>query len=153
MLRHQLASGLVRRNHRRFAPDCHELFDRGVTFGLWRILLQDLLQSRQLTARRVGVALRRLRASVPQTEISIPTPNGAWRLNSPKDTVWSNVVVSAKPDGSFHMSIGTVTSKNDADVIAAVAAANAGMANSAMALGGKALDAAVSAATKAAGVP
>lgn len=87
-------------------------------------------------------------AHVPETQISIPTPNGAWMLKSPKDNTWSNVVVTAKPDGSFSMQIGTVTSKNDADVIAAVAAQNAAMADKAMTLGTTVIQAGAAAVAK-----
>jgi len=67
-------------------------------------------------------------ASVPQTELKLPTELGVFEFNSPKQIYASNVVVRTTGKGQLDVQIGTITSRNDADVIATVAAANAEMA-------------------------
>lgn len=79
-------------------------------------------------------------ATVPQTQIRIPTKLGIASIDSPKETGWTNVVIEFKADGTMKFSIGAVAAHNDANVIAAVAAANAAMADKALQLGEKAIE-------------
>ena len=69
-------------------------------------------------------------------------------LKSPKDTEWSGVDVTIRPDGSAHLVIKSVKSNNNADVIAAVAGANAQMAAQITAIAGKAIEVGAAAAVK-----
>lgn len=88
-------------------------------------------------------------ASVPATHIRIPTPTGAFELDSPKENDWRNVEASYNPaTGEVHFKVERVTSNNSAEVISSVADANAKMAGSIVALGGKALEVGAAAAMK-----
>lgn len=88
-------------------------------------------------------------ATVPSTQITLPTPNGAFKLNSPKENNWKNVKASFNPaTGEVKFEAESITSANSADVIAAVAAANASMANSVIAGGVKAIELGAAAAVK-----
>ena len=67
-------------------------------------------------------------ASVPQTELKLPTPLGKLEFISPKQIYASNVVVRTTGQGHLEVLIGTIVSRNDADVIGTLAAGNAAMA-------------------------
>ena len=67
-------------------------------------------------------------AQVPATKFTIAPKTGTLSLDSPKDIAFTNLTSSMNPDGSFNISIGSYSSKNSPDVIAAVAAENAAMA-------------------------
>lgn len=82
-----------------------------------------------LTALVAIGACQGCKTSVPQTEITLPTKLGLFKIVSPKETEWSAVTVEMSPDGTTKASIGKVATHNSADVIATVGNANAQMAD------------------------
>lgn len=88
-------------------------------------------------------------ASVPATHIEIPTPTGKFVLDSPKENDWKGVEAVYNPaTGEVRFKAEQITSNNSADVIAAVAQANATMANAVVAGGVKAIELGAAAAAK-----
>lgn len=88
-------------------------------------------------------------ASVPATRIELPTPHGKFVINSPKENTWKGVRFEFDPaTGRIVAEIKEVNSQNSADVIAAVAQANATMANAVIAGGVKAIELGAAAAAK-----
>lgn len=73
-------------------------------------------------------------STVPETVISLPTKYGLFKIVSPKETQWSNVLIELDPDGRTRATIGQVSTHNDANVIATVGAANARMSDSVISL-------------------
>lgn len=80
---------------------------------------------------------------VPATRVSFNPVTHELVIRSPKDIAISNLVATIATNGAASITIGTYSSHNNAEVIAAVAAQNAQTLKAAADIGGQIIGAAV----------
>lgn len=80
---------------------------------------------------------------VPATKVSFNPVTHALTIKSPKDIAISNLVATIGTNGTASITIGSYSSYNNAEVIAAVAAQNAQTLKAAADIGGQIIGAAV----------